>query len=166
MKENKKTELFNHIIDEHKLILHKVSRAYCPDEDDRKDLIQEISLQIWRSIDKYNEEFKIATWIYRIALNVAISQFRKTSKLKTMPLSTEEHKLEQSETNDDEEKLHMLEHFINELNVLDKALILLYLEEKSHSEIAEILGISKSNTGTKISRIREKLKQRFYKINI
>lgn len=165
MEENKKIERFNRIINDHRHILYKVSRTYCPDEDDMKDLFQEISLQIWRSIDKYNEEFKTTTWIYRISLNVAISHFRKTSRVKTMPLSSDDHKLMESDPNVDEEKLHMLEQFINELNVLDKALMLLYLQEKSHNEIAEILGISKSNTGTKISRIKEKLKQRFNKIN-
>lgn len=165
MKENKKIELFNSIIEEHKLILHKVSRAYCHNDDDRKDLIQEINIQIWRSIEKYNDEFKMSTWIYRIALNVAISNFRKVSRQKTFPLSSDELKLKEHDSNDHEEQILKIVQFISELNELDKALILLYLEDKSHAEIAEILGISKSNAGTKISRIREKLKQKFNKIN-
>lgn len=165
MKENKKIELFKSTIDEHKLILYKVSRAYCTDEDERKDLIQEISIQIWRSIEKYKAEFKMSTWIYRIALNVAISHFRKVSRHKTIPLSSDELKLKEHDSSDHEEQIIMLEQFISELNELDKALMLLYLENKSHVEIAEILGISKSNTGTKISRIKGKLKQKFNKIN-
>lgn len=130
MKENKKIELFNNILDEHRLILHKVSRAYCPDEDDRKDLIQEIRVQIWRSIEKYNDEFKMSTWIYRIALNVAISHFRKTSRQKTVPISSDAQNLEEHNSSEHEEKLFLLEQFINELNELDKALFSFTLKIK------------------------------------
>jgi RNA polymerase sigma factor (sigma-70 family) len=165
MEENKNILLFNKILEDYRYILNKVSRIYCIDPDDRQDLIQEISIQIWRSFSRYNDKYKITTWIYKIALNVAISHYRKASREKTYAITADHNLHPELQKSENEEKLIMLEQFINELNDLDKALMLLYLEDRSHSEIADILGISKSNTGTKVSRIKEKLKHRFNKLN-
>eukprot|EP01031_Cornospumella_fuschlensis_P049114 gene49114-60117_t len=153
----KATELnFQKLIEEHKGILLKVARTYCQNEDDHVDLIQEMSIQIWRSLDKYKEQCKISTWMYRVALNVAISFYRKNAKRNenTIPLNDELSQIPESENKEKEGQLILLERFIQELNDLDKALMLLYLEDKSYFEIAEILGISPSNVGTKISRIK------------
>lgn len=167
MGEERKNQQFNELLEQHKGILFKVSRGYCQDEEDRKDLIQEICIQIWRSLDKYNDQYKISTWLYQIALNVAISFYRKDARRKVSTITWENqlpHLAERYDT-EMEASLNLLEQFIHELNDLDKALILLYLDDKSYSEIADILGISQSNVGTKIGRIKGKLKTRFSQVN-
>ena len=162
-------QLFQELIEQHKGILFKVARTYCQDEDDRQDLIQEIMLQIWQSFHKYNEKFKISTWLYRISINVAISFYRKNAvnKNKIISLNEQISQIKEDEKTETEQHLSLLDQFISELKELDKALMLLYLEDKSHNEIADILGISVGNIGTKIGRIKDKLKQRFsqHKIN-
>jgi RNA polymerase sigma factor (sigma-70 family) len=162
-----KNQLFQELIEQHKGILYKVARTYCQNEDDRQDLIQEIMIQLWRSFHKYNNEFKITTWMYRISINVAISYYRKNEvrKNNNASLNDEVAEIKEDEKAETEEHLALLDQFINELKELDKALILLYLEEKSHNEIAEILGISAANVGTKVGRIKDKLKQRFSQQN-
>lgn len=163
MKKQEQQHFFEIIIEQHKGILFKVARTYCPNEEDRQDLIQEMMIQIWQSIHKYNDQYKISTWLYRISLNVAISFYRKSSirtkKYAEMNEQTVEALVE--DKSDNEIHLNLLEQFISELKEIDKALMILYLEDKSHIEIAEILGISASNVGTKVGRIKEKLKTRF-----
>lgn len=167
MNEKEREHKFQTIIENHRGILFKVARIYCRYEDERKDLIQEIRIQIWRSLDKYNNNYKLTTWLYRISLNVAISYYRKNANQKknTIPLNEQIVSADEFEIKEKEEQLGLLEKFINELNDFDKALMLLYLEEKSHDEISDILGISRSNVGTKIGRIKEKLKKRFSQLN-
>jgi RNA polymerase sigma factor (sigma-70 family) len=159
---------FQELIEQHKGILFKVARTYCQNEEERQDLIQEISIQAWRSLDRYDEKYKLSTWLYRISLNVAISFYRRNAKWQgiTVPLNDRISQNPEIENTDKEQQLIMLDRFINELNDIDKALMLLYLEDKSHSEIADILGISQSNVGTKIGRIKEKLKTRFSQANL
>jgi RNA polymerase sigma-70 factor (ECF subfamily) len=154
---------FEGIIEQHKGILFKVARAYCPDAEDRQDLIQEMMIQIWQSIHKYNEQYKISTWLYRISLNVAISFYRKSSTRAKKYTELTEQLIETpvEDKSENERQLNLLEQFISELKEIDKALMILYLEDKSHAEIAEILGMSVSNVGTKIGRIKDKLKTRF-----
>ena len=155
--------LFEGIIEQHKGILFKVARAYCPDEEDRQDLIQEMMIQVWQSIHKYNSQYKITTWLYRISLNVAISFYRKSSTRAKIYTELNEQMVETlvEDKSENERHLNLLEQFICELKEIDKAMMILYLEDKSHTEIAEILGLSVSNTGTKIGRIKDKLKARF-----
>src|SRR5690554_1570189 len=156
-------KLFLATIEQHKGILYKVARAYCPNEDDRQDLIQEMMIQIWQSIHKYNGRFKISTWLYRISLNVAISFYRKntTRANKYTVLNEQTVQIPIEDKSEIEQRLNILEQFISELKEIDKALMLLYLEDKSHAEIADILGISVSNVGTKVGRIKDRLKIRF-----
>jgi RNA polymerase sigma-70 factor (ECF subfamily) len=163
MYKQEQQHFFEGIIEQHKGILFKVSRAYCPNAEDRQDLIQEMMIQIWQSIHKYNDHYKITTWLYRILLNVAISFYRKSStrarKYTELPEQMAEIPVEDKSEN--ERQLNLLDQFISELKEIDKALMILYLEDKSHTEIAEILGLSVSNVGTKIGRIKDKLKTRF-----
>lgn len=154
---------FEDTLEQNKGLLYKVVNIYCQNEDDRNDLLQEIKIQLWRSFDRYNGEYKLSTWIYRISLNVAISFYRKKNAQKNQVTSLEEKEIvvEALDYSEKERKLLLLEKFIGELKELDKALMILYLDEKSHPEIAEILGISTTNVSTKIGRIKEKLKNRF-----
>lgn len=164
MNKQEQLQFFQEIIEEHKGILLKVARAYCANEDDRQDLIQEMMIQIWQSIYKYNDQFKISTFLYRISLNMAISFYRKntTRRKKYTVLNEQTTQIPTEDNTEYEQKLKLLEQFISELKEIDKALILLYLEDKSHAEIAEILGMSVSNVGTKIGRIKENLRTRFH----
>lgn len=150
------------LIEEHKGILFKICNSYCSNESEREDLAQEITYQLLRSYERYDNGYKFTTWMYRVALNVAISFYRKNRR-NEQHLSLEELSTEPADDTDAslEEKIAALYRFIGELRELDKALMILYLEEKPYSEIAEILGISESNAGTRIGRIKEKLKQRF-----
>lgn len=165
-----KKERFIKTIDEHKKIIYKIVNSYCPNREDRKDLEQEIIIQLWKSFDKYDDNYKYSTWMYRIALNVAISFYRKEKKWSTKSDFYNEasiFKIEEVRREEETELDHhlkLLQEFIHNLNELNKALMLLYLEEKSYEEIAEILGITKTNVATKISRIKLKLKNEFKKI--
>ncbi|MEM8888930.1 MAG: sigma-70 family RNA polymerase sigma factor [Bacteroidota bacterium] len=157
-------EEFLKIVDQYKKLIFKISNAYCTDSLDRQDLRQEIILQLWKAFPKYDDQYALSTWIYRIALHVSISFRRKEKRRKKLkPLPPDpilesreaEHQLEK------DENLNRLNQFIAGLKKLDKALMILYLEGKSHEEISEILGLSKSNVGTKINRIKGKLKKHF-----
>ncbi len=163
MEKQERQQFFVDTIEQHKGIFFKVARAYCPNEEDKQDLIQEMMIQIWKSIHKYNDQYKISTWLYRISLNVAISFYRKslTRSKKHTVLNEQMAEMPAEEKSENEQHLNLLEQFISELKEIDKALMILYLEEKSHAEIADILGMSVSNVGTKIGRIKEKLKTRF-----
>ncbi|ATL46165.1 RNA polymerase subunit sigma-70 [Chitinophaga caeni] len=163
MNKQDQQQFFREIIKQHKGIMFKVARAYCSNEQDRQDLMQEMMIQIWRAVHKYNDQYKISTWLYRISLNVAISFYRKNSsraKLYTS-LNGQLADLPPDDAPGNEWQLNLLEQFISELKDMDKILVILYLEDKSHAEIAEIIGISVSNVGTKIGRIKDKLKARF-----
>lgn len=167
MKESKKDEFLS-TIDTHKKIIYKVVNSYCKNKEDRKDLEQEIIIQLWNSFDKYNAEYKYSTWMYRIALNVAISFYRKEKKWFVINDFYNEDSIysiadENEKKTELDHNIELLQEFINKLNVLDKALMLLYLEEKPYDEVAEILGISKTNVATKISRLKLKLKKEFQK---
>lgn len=159
---------FMSLLEAHKGILYKVARSYCKNAADRQDLIQEISLQLWCSFERYSSQYKYSTWVYRVALNTAISSYRKQHN--KPQINNELTPLILDFTDDwppgnDTEDLGQLYQFIAELKAFDRALILLYLEEKSHQEIAEILGITVTNVGTKVSRIKQLLKQKFSTIN-
>ncbi|WP_412985686.1 RNA polymerase sigma factor [Pontimicrobium sp. IMCC45349] len=165
-----KKEQFIKTIDEHKKIIYKIVTSYCQNKEDRKDLEQEIIIQLWNSYDNYNSNYKYSTWMYRIALNVAISFYRKEKKWSIKNDFYNENSIFKIEEDTNEEQteldyhLKLLQEFIHNLNELNRALMLLYLEEKSYEEIAEILGITKTNVATKISRIKLKLKKEFQKI--
>lgn len=154
---------FLKVIESHKGIIYKVANSYCRDEENRKDLIQEIILQLWLSFSKYNDQFKITTWIYRIALNVSISFFRKTTRRNeiSQPLPESILNLKEENTPGYQHEVEMLHRFIRELREIDRAIIILYLEENNQLEIAEILGLTPTNVSTKISRIKQQLKQKF-----
>lgn len=161
-------EHFLAVIEQNKGIIYKIANSFNKDEDDKKDLVQEITLQLWRAFPAYDQRSKVSTWMYRVALNVAITFYRKEKRKNELMIPISENIIAltaEDESSDNNGNLHLLQQFINELKELDRALMLLYLEEKSQKEMAEILGLSETNIGTKISRIKEKLKQRFSKIN-
>ena len=153
-------ELYLDILEKHKGIVFKVARSYCSNEFDREDLVQEILAQIWRSLDTYNDAFKVTTWMYRVALNVAISFYRKDKSAAYKHTEVEDRLLtyDMVQESENEQNLSALYAFINELNDIDKAVLLMYLEGENQAEIAANLNITISNVSTKISRIKQKLK--------
>jgi len=164
---NKINETFLEVIENHKGIIYKITNSYCKEIDDRSDLIQEIILQLWKSFGSYNDTFKYSTWIYRIALNTSISFYRKNRKRQqnTTELSAIiENTLLAEESVLENPDLKNLQKCIEELKEIDKAIILLYLDELSQKEIAKIIGISPTNVGTKLSRIKKKLQHKFKSI--
>jgi RNA polymerase sigma-70 factor (ECF subfamily) len=150
-------------------IIHKVANMFCKSQEDKDDLVQEIMTQLWSSFEKYDDAYKLGTWMYRVSLNIAISFYRKkqTQEQYFMPLDEKLDIISNDENENEIEtnNLELLEKFISNLKEFDKALMLLYLEKKSHQEISEILGISTSNVSTKIARIKEGLKQQFSNLN-
>ena len=156
-----KHALYLDLVDKNKGIVFKVTRAYCKNFFDQEDLAQEIFAQVWRSLDTYNSDFKFTTWMYRVALNVAISFYRKDKSIAYTHTEIEDRLLsyDMEQESENEQSLRELYGFINELNDIDKAVLLMYLDGEEQSEIAANLSISVSNVSTKISRIKQKLKQ-------
>ena len=157
-----KSARFMLLLEENKGILLKVARSYADSKEDRQDLMQEITFQWWQSFEKVNGDIKVSTWLYRIALNVAISCFRKERSMKRWK-QEELFKVEEAVSPDSEtdERVELLISFISTLPPFDKAIMILYLEQKSYKEIAEITGISLTNVSTRISRIKLSLKRKF-----
>jgi RNA polymerase sigma-70 factor (ECF subfamily) len=155
-------EAFLELIENNKGIIYKICNTYCTNAHDREDLAQEIIYQLWRSAGSFDPTYKFSTWMYRVSLNVAISFYRKQKAGKEKIELTDELPLIEEQINSEsDEQIHLLQRFINELKELDRALMILYLDGKSYTEIAEVLGISVTNVATKTNRIKEKLKQRF-----
>jgi RNA polymerase sigma factor (sigma-70 family) len=155
---------FQTLVEAHKKILYKVCNSYCRNRDDRDDLAQEITIQLWRSFGRFDDRYRFSTWMYRIALNVAISFYRSESARTRHVISDEEHLLEAiDEAQSQPEEIRLLYQFIQELDPLNKALVLLYLDGNSYKEIADALGISETNVATKISRLKTTMKQEFSK---
>lgn len=134
---------------------------YCHSAQDRQDLFQEILMQLWKAFPKFRNESKISTWMYRIALNTAISDFRKQQRR----ISTVNNALQESAGLYDhnhieqKERLVVLQQAVNRLSDIEKALMMLYLEEKNYQEMEEVLGISQANLRVKMNRIKEKLRR-------
>lgn len=168
MNTSSEKERFVSLIKENRRIIFKVIYSYCQDAEDRKDLEQEIIIQLWKSLKTYNENFKLSTWIYRIALNVAISHYRKDQKRLKSNTSIDEEIFRIAADDSDEEqkgRTELLYHFINQLDAFNKAIIILYLDDNSYKDISEILGITETNVGTKIGRIKKQLKECFSQLN-
>ncbi len=157
---------FLKILETHKQIIFKVCNIYCQNREDQKDLVQDIIIQLWNSFHKYDDQYKLSTWIYRISLNVAISFYRKTSLRHRKIAYLDDSFVQIAEENDQEmmEDLRLLKQFIHELDELNKGLMILYLDNNSYEEIGAVLNISPTNVGTKINRIKQKLKKQFKNI--
>jgi RNA polymerase sigma-70 factor (ECF subfamily) len=151
---------FSKLITEHQDILHKVCHVYCPNPSDREDLFQEIVYQLWKSYNTFRGDSKFTTWMYRVALNTAITGFKKYQK-QPKPKDLNDRILQMPEKKDDltEDRLKALYEAISTLNDIDKALIMLHLEENTYQEIAVIMGITETNVGVKLNRIKKKLKE-------
>lgn len=153
---------FDELLHRHRGIVFKVANAYARSADDRADLAQEIAMQLWRAWPLYEPTLPFATWMYRIALNVAISFLRDDTRRRrhAVPLDDALNDVADERTAgpEAEDGLHVLRRFIAALDPLNRALLVLYLEERSTREIAEVLGIGESNVTTKISRLKQRIR--------
>lgn len=149
------------LLDEHKKILYKVASSYCRRPADRQDLTQEIVVQLWRSFDRYDESYRFSTWMYRIALNVAISFSRSEARRSRHTVAAEDSILEIADARGSAEPAEdrLVQQVLAQLDELDRALIILYLDGNRYDTIAEVLGITETNVGTKIGRIKQKLRR-------
>jgi RNA polymerase sigma-70 factor (ECF subfamily) len=154
-----KEAVFTDLIREHQSLLYKVTSIYADNKEDQEDLFQEIVYQLWKYFDSFRNDSKITTWMYRVAMNTSITFIKKKNRRPdSVPIA--DVFVKQSDSNDDtyEERLRLLYQHLKYLNTLEKGLIFLLLEGKSYKEIAQITGLNDSNVGTKISRIKKKLK--------
>lgn len=159
-----KKDSFLTAIKENQSLIYKIASIYTKTIEDRNDLVQEIIYQLWKSFDTFNQKSSLSTWMYRVAMNVAIYHLKIAKrKILTVPLEEQFLDFYEVDNSEIEEKWQTFRQHIDNLNLLDKGIVILYLENKNHEEIAQIIGISTSNVGTKISRIKEKLKQQILK---
>jgi RNA polymerase sigma-70 factor (ECF subfamily) len=152
------------LMQQHKRLIYKICNSYCENKNDRDDLAQEIVYQLWKSYDTYNATFKFSTWMYRVALNVAISFYRKEKRTKNFE-SIDEKLLEIDDGSyaaiEENTNIQLMHAFIAELREIDKSIIILYLEDHSYKEIGAIIGLTETNVATRINRIKEILKFKF-----
>ncbi|MBK9734728.1 MAG: sigma-70 family RNA polymerase sigma factor [Saprospiraceae bacterium] len=151
-------EEFLQIINANRGLIFKVCNLYCYEQEDKKDLFQEILLQMWKSYSGFRGDSALSTWVYRVAINTAVTYIKKNRR--TVRQSDEIIHLDIPDlldSEDEEEKTSMLHDAINQLDAIEKSIILLYLEDKSYHEISEITGFSKTNVGVKLNRIKTKL---------
>ena len=147
-------------LEKHQNIAHKICRIYTNDQDSHNDLFQEITIQLWKAYPKFRGEAKFSTWMYRVALNTAITLYRKKKRsIKTQDFDTVDFKIKAEEYDDEtEQQLKVMYSTIQELNDIEKALVFLYLEDKNYRDISETLGITEVNARVKMNRVKTKLK--------
>lgn len=150
---------FIRVIKQNEGLIFKVATLYTNSLQDKEDLYQEIVFQLWKSFDTFNAQSKLSTWMYRIAMNTAIYNLKNAKRqINTISIDAKTERFADIVDKSEEERIRLLYESIQRLDLLERGVVLLYLEGKSHHEIAEIIGITTSNVGTKISRIKEKLK--------
>ncbi|HNP53517.1 MAG TPA: RNA polymerase sigma factor [Ferruginibacter sp.] len=151
-------------VESSRAFIGKIASLYSQNSDERDDLVQEIWYQLWKSYPGFEGRSATSTWIYRVALNVAIYHLKKKKRrIHTVSMDALPDRIAELADPTEEEKWELLKQHVAQLNLFDQGLLILYLENKSYQEIAAITGISESNVGTKLSRIREKLKQQIFK---
>lgn len=141
-------------------IVHKICRLYTSNQDAHNDLFQEITIQLWKAYPKFRGESKFSTWAYRVALNTAITLYRKSTRtVTTVDFEGKSFFISQEDyNNEEEEQLKLMYSAVHQLNDIDKALVYMYLEDKDYTEISETLGISEVNARVKMNRIKTKLR--------
>lgn len=156
---SKETEKeFIGLIEQHSRLIYKICYMYASDGDELNDLYQEVVINLWRAHEAFRGEAKYSTWIYRIGLNTCVSYIRqKSRKPSLVPLTVDLESIAEEENN--AEQLRELYRLINQLSKIEKAIVLLYLEEKTYDEIGEIVGITRGNVAVKLNRIKTKLKE-------
>jgi RNA polymerase sigma-70 factor (ECF subfamily) len=147
---------FREFVEENKGIIYKICRVYANDKDELQDFVQEVTIQLWKSCSNFQNKSKLSTWVYRVTLNVCLTLSKKNRRrVDTVGLLSTDY-VDETDTTE-QEQLATLYSAMRKLNDSDRAIILLYLEDKSYQEISDILGITVSNVGVKITRVKSKL---------
>ncbi len=151
---------FIQLLNQHQKIIHKVCNLYLNWQEDKEDLFQEITLQAWKAYGQFRGDAKFSTWLYRVALNTAITFFRKDKKKDFIESVADlPENIDFAERDSIEEKTQAMYKAIASLSKIDKAIIMLYLEDYSYAEISEIIGITANNIAVKMNRIKVKLRE-------
>ncbi|MFN3665113.1 MAG: RNA polymerase sigma factor [Sediminibacterium sp.] len=148
------------LLNEHQRIIHKVCNLYMDAHADREDLFQEITLQAWKAYAGFRGDAKFSTWLYRIALNTAITFFRKEKRKPDIYTTETVPELNNIEAHDPiEEQVKAMYAAIGELSKIDKAIVMLYLEDYNYNDIGDMMGITANNVAVKMNRIKSRLKE-------
>ena len=154
----KREEYFTQLVRENKSTIYTVCYMFSQDEEEVNDLFQETLINMWKGIDSFREESKVSTWIYRVALNTCLLQERKKKKeVKKVPLTLDVNFFQDEDAN--AAQVRMLHQRIGKLGLVDRALVMMWLEGMSYDEIGTVMGISAQNVGVKLYRIKEQLKK-------
>ncbi|HTY40526.1 MAG TPA: sigma-70 family RNA polymerase sigma factor [Thermoanaerobaculia bacterium] len=157
------SERFVALLEAHRGILRRIAAAYCRNPEDRRDLVQEMTAQLWRSFPRYDERQRFSTWMYRVGFNVAISFVRREAVRARHAAPGDPEILvagaAATDASPGDRDLRLLERFLAGLEAFDRALLLLYLDGQPHAAIAEVLGISETNVGTRLGRLKERLRR-------
>lgn len=157
MKNDKEIE-FTRIVQENKGTIYTVCYMFSKDADEVNDMFQDTLINLWKGYDSFRNDSKVSTWIYRVAMNTCISADRKKKSRKdTIPLTMDVNLYEDNDT--DSRQVQMLHARINRLGMIDRAIVLMWLEDMTYDEIAAVIGITPQNVGVKIHRIKEQLKK-------
>jgi RNA polymerase sigma-70 factor (ECF subfamily) len=171
MKQDKKEreEEFLKVFEANVGIVIKIAKAYTNTTHDREDLMNDIVMELWRSFDTFRGQSAVSTWIYRVALNISMNYRRKKKRDSLFTFWGDSRQFEDLcwlTEQDDTSETELLYRSIEQLDAINKAIILLYLDGKTHEEIALITGISKTNVGTRIGRIKEQIKKIIQQQNV
>ena len=159
---NNKEARFESLLSEHKGILYKIARSYSYCQEDQRDLIQDITLQLWRSFDSYEPAFKLSTWVYRVAMNTAISFLRSDSLRKKYHITTDVMLLDEPQESGNEEMMLEIQRMLQRLNKFDRAMFIMHLDGLDYAAISDVLKVSASNVGTRLSRIKQQLNKEYF----
>ncbi|MDE5880538.1 MAG: RNA polymerase sigma factor [Muribaculaceae bacterium] len=149
---------FETLIATHSALISRICFSYAADNEDYNDLRQDVLINIWKGISSFRGDSSSLTWVYRVTLNTCVSTVRKrsrrpaTERLDTMPLDIPEEREEEGLR----ERFETLHRLISELSPIDKAIVTMWLDERSYDEIAEVVGMSKNNIGLRLHRIKER----------
>ncbi|MDV3665924.1 RNA polymerase subunit sigma-70 [Elizabethkingia anophelis] len=155
---SQKEKDFSKLVKENQGLIIKVARMYTNTPDDQQDLFQEIVLQLWRSYDTFKGNSKISTWMYRVALNTAITLFRKTSRTVKTDELADFHQPIDDENDDNQQQISLLYKVIKMLGDIDRAIVMMYLDDVPYKDIAENIGITEVNARVKMNRLKKTLK--------
>ena len=159
---DRKKERFHEFLNEHIGIIRKLCRGYTNTDEDFEDYVQEVCYQLWKSMDHFRGDSKSSTWVYRVTLNVCLYMIKKKERMAMIPTEQGELNLSLKDKTNSESldpQAELLYSSISMLNPIDRAIIMLYLDRNEHAEIAEIVGLSTTNVGVKINRIKKRLKK-------
>jgi RNA polymerase sigma factor (sigma-70 family) len=160
LQQHEAEQRFEKHIGDNELLIYKVCRIYAYTEADRQDLFQEVVLQSWIAFPKFRGQSKFSTWLYRIAINTAITRLRKQKDfIDSYEPATLPQRMDDNTSAEEEEQLQLLNRAIEQLNGVEKAIVMLYMEEKTYEEMEDILGISQGTLRVKMNRIKEKIRQ-------